>query len=74
MSESKKTAGRATRPLHNKEPIDALCFEPTELVFTDAVVGQSYEMELNIRNQTTNRHPLKIYGPKYKEFEIDYER
>ena len=65
MTENKKTITRGTRFQLNKDTHDALSIEPSELIFTDTELGKTYEMELNIRNKTSNIHQLKIYKPKF---------
>lgn len=69
MSESKKVLAKVP---HNKTNSDNICIEPTELVFEATKPGNSYELELNIRNKTPHLIKLKIYPPKYDTFCLDY--
>ncbi|KAL4498636.1 hypothetical protein ABPG72_019754 [Tetrahymena utriculariae] len=67
---SNRTLNNKTiRYLSNLDPIEIL---PSEIIFKDIQVNQTYEIQVFVRNLTKTTRRIRVFQPQSTKFRIDY--
>lgn len=56
--------------LSNSDPID---ISPSEIVFKDIQVNQTYEIQVFVRNLTKTARRIRVFQPQSTKFRVDYD-
>lgn len=56
--------------LSNSDPID---ISPSEIVFKDIQVNQTYEIQVFVRNLTKTARRIRVFQPQSAKFRVDYD-